>query len=126
MKRPFSFPKSQRLKNPLSISILFQSGDNVFSYPVKMVFSFEADPVCHPSFKAAVSVPKKSFKKAVDRNRLKRHIREAIRLNQSLIPVREGQTLRFIIIYAAREVLPAQQIHKAVRYLFEKLNKDEN
>lgn len=53
-------------------------------------------------------------------------MREAIRLNQSLIPVREGQTLRFIIIYAAREVLPAQQIHKAVRYLFEKLNKDEN
>lgn len=91
-----------------------------------MVFSYISAEHRPSTFQAAVSVPKKIFKRAIDRNRLKRHLREAIRLNQDSIPKRENEILRFILIYSTKEVLSGQQIHKAVRSLFDKLYDNGN
>ena len=60
----------------------------------------------------AVSVPKKSFKRAVKRNLLKRRIREAIRLNRRCLP--EGFCADFLFFYRVGEVLDYADIEKAV------------
>ncbi len=73
------------------------------------------------AFKAGVSVPKKIFKKAVDRNKIKRQLREAIRLNQHLILEKDGHLLQFILIFVGKDILESQQIDRAVRSIFSKL-----
>jgi len=77
-----------------------------------------------PPFRAAVSVPKKLFKKAVDRNHIKRQLREAIRLNQQLIPIKEDRILNFMLIFIGKDLTGSQQIQTAVRFLFNKLVHD--
>lgn len=68
--------------------------------------------VCGDSCRFAVSVPKKSFKRAVKRNLLKRRIREAIRLNRQSLP--EGFCADFLFFYRVGEVLEYADIEKAV------------
>ena len=60
----------------------------------------------------AVSVPKKSFKRAVKRNLLKRRTREAIRLNRAMLPA--GFTADFLFFYRSGEVLDYSEIERAV------------
>ena len=68
--------------------------------------------VCGDGCRFAVSVPKKSFKRAVKRNLLKRRIREAIRLNRQSLP--EGFCADFLFFYRVGEVLEYADIEKAV------------
>lgn len=77
----FSFKKGERLSSKKTISSLFQTGESVVSYPLRIIYNHAETgpyPVC-----VAVSVPKRLFKRAVDRNLLKRRIRESYRLNKS-------------------------------------------
>ena len=79
------------------------------------------------TFKVGVSVPKKLYKKAVDRNSIKRSMREAARLNQHDLYqfcLTEQCSFHFMLIYVGKTILPSQQIDKAVRSLLEKLIKD--
>lgn len=121
MKRPFAFPQSHKLKSRTVISNLFLSGESIFSYPIKCQYIFSPLLDSGVAFKASVSVPKKIFKKAVDRNRIKRQLREAIRLNQHFIPIKEGYVLQFIFIFIGKEIMESQQIDLAVRSIFSKL-----
>jgi len=76
----FSFKKAERLTSTKSISLLFQEGRSLSSYPLRMLYSvrMEGD---FPAM-VAISVPKRMFKRAVDRNLLKRRIREAYRIHK--------------------------------------------
>ena len=80
----FSLPKSEKLKSKLEIDSLFACGKNVRSYPLKFLYHTHNEAKL-PFPKFLVSVPKKKFKLAKDRNLLKRRIREAYRLNKSII-----------------------------------------
>lgn len=63
----------------------------------------------------AVAVPRRKFKRAVDRNRLKRRLREAYRTQQALFPAEPGLDLLFI--YLPRHELPYAPLEKAVAKL---------
>ena len=76
----FSFKKGERLSSKKTFSTLFQSGKIVYSTPLKILFQ-RTDGNPYPAC-VAVSVPKRLYQRAVDRNLLKRRIREAYRLNK--------------------------------------------
>ena len=77
----YSFPKQEKVISLKIIEALYSKGNYsvlVFPFKVSMVFVFEQQTNCQ----ILITVPKRNFKKAVDRNRIKRQIREIYRLNK--------------------------------------------
>jgi ribonuclease P protein component len=79
-----TFSKSEHLCGEKRITRLFTQGDAFIAYPLRVVFMIEPKIDVEPA-SVLVSVPKKRFKRAVKRNRLKRLMREAYRLNKGMI-----------------------------------------
>ena len=80
----FTYPKNERLKSKTTIGLLFSEGKSVSKYPLRLVYRDEKGEV-DEKIKIGVSVSKKYFKKAVDRNYFKRVLRETYRLNKHLL-----------------------------------------
>ena len=76
-----SFSKTEHLCGEKRITRLYTQGDAFIAFPMRVVFLIESKSESEPS-SVLVSVPKKRFKRAVKRNRLKRLMREAYRLNK--------------------------------------------
>ena len=81
MNHPNSFSKSEHLCGEKRINKLFTQGDAFLAYPLRVVYIIESKSDSEAA-SILVSVPKKRFKRAVKRNRLKRLMREAYRLNK--------------------------------------------
>lgn len=79
----FTFGKEEKLKSKKQIEQLFAEGKIVKDFPILMKF-LKTDANDFP-IKVAFSVPKKNFKLAVDRNRIKRLLRETYRLNKHML-----------------------------------------
>ena len=82
-----TFSKEERIVSNLLIETLFEKGNShsLTAYPLRAVFlKTEHHEGCAP-VQLLISVPKKRFKHAVDRNRVKRQVREAYRKNKSLL-----------------------------------------
>ena len=115
----YKFPKSEKLRLKKDLERLFAEGSSKFKYPLAVRFlKFEGKGtnLC------AVSVPKKRFKKAVDRNRIKRQMREAYRLNKQILE-HDNAYFHLMFVYSNDEKLDYQIIEKAVKFLLSKLNK---
>ncbi|MCF8453520.1 MAG: ribonuclease P protein component [Pedobacter sp.] len=78
----YSFKKEERLCNVKLIEKLFTDGSSFLVYPFRIVWLSELSDSVHP-VQVLISVPKKRFKRAVDRNLIKRRIREVYRLHKS-------------------------------------------
>ncbi len=103
VKISYSFPKEERLRSKKLITELFRTGSSFNLYPLRFVLLKHSEPSETPA-QVLISVSKKYFKKAVDRNRLKRQIREAYRLNKHIL-YPEGKTIVAVvgIIYIGKE-----------------------
>jgi len=78
---------------------LFQSGESLFVFPLKLVFLRIENETNEDPIKVAFSVPKRNHKKAVTRNLLKRRIREAYRLNKPHIGLAQNHfALMYILV----------------------------
>lgn len=75
------FPKKEKLCGEIRIGKLFSAGSAFIVYPLRIVYQISED-ISDVPVKILISVPKKKIKKAVNRNRIKRLIREAYRLNK--------------------------------------------
>jgi ribonuclease P protein component len=82
--KQFTFGKEERLSHRNQIDALFTEGRTFNVSPFKVIYKV-VDAVTTPQIKIMVAVPKKKFKRAVDRNRLRRLIRESYRLNKHLL-----------------------------------------
>ena len=78
----YSFKKEERLCNVKLIEKLFTDGSSFLVYPFRIIWLSEVANSVHP-VQVLISVPKKRFKRAVDRNLLKRRIRELYRIHKS-------------------------------------------
>lgn len=104
-----SYPKSVRLHYRKDFQTLLESASTHYNAVFKVFWLVRE---CPEECRFAVSVPKKSFKRAVKRNLLKRRTREAIRLNRQFLP--EGFCADFLFFYRVGEVLDYADIEKAV------------
>ncbi|MCB0461979.1 MAG: ribonuclease P protein component [Flavobacteriaceae bacterium] len=114
-----TYPKTERLKSKILIDKLFDEGKSVVSFPLRLVFiGTEFDkPV---KVKCGVSVSKRNFKKAVDRNRVKKLIREAYRLNKNAYFNNITTQYAFMILYIGNDKPTFEQTNKAMKKLLEK------
>ena len=115
----YSYPKVEKLKSKKIIESLFTEGKSVGKYPLRLVYvqnDFDDDV----PLKMGVSVSKKYFKKAVDRNYFKRVLRECYRLNKHLIIDNLEQKYCFMFFYQTKDRLSYQEINEKTIKLFEK------
>jgi len=118
----YLYKKEERLKGKKRIADLFENGQALLSYPVKVVF-IEINKDDATVVKAGFSVSRKNFRHAVDRNLLKRRMREAYRLNKPAFYIRLNDKLfAMMFIYVAKEILPYAIIEKGIKNLLNKLS----
>lgn len=108
----FELPKEERICSDKTIDSLFTDGDSCFKYPLRVVYKPRVEVAVSTS-RMLISVPKKRFKHAVDRNRIKRQVREAYRLNKSLLST-IGQGTDIAFVYASSTHYPQERIEGAV------------
>lgn len=124
------FRKKERLKSTKKIQSLFLKGHVLFRFPLRLVYGSE--PLSKETVRvieAGFSVPKKRIKKAVHRNRIKRRIREAYRLNKAELwegSAFEGRSLSLMWIYTSEEELEFGIIERSVKELLGRLIKRVN
>jgi ribonuclease P protein component len=115
----FTYPKSERLKSKTTIDLLFSTGKSVSKYPLRLVY-VPVDLPDEEPIKLGVSVSKKYFKKAVDRNYFKRVLRETYRLNKQLLLTTGQQRYAFMFFYQTSDRLPYAEIEEKTKLLFQK------
>ena len=123
----FKYPKNEKLKSKITIGLLFTEGKSVSKYPLRLVY--KAGSFGNPEsrnlgtgekIKMGVSVSKKNFKKAVDRNYFKRVLRETYRLNKHLLLDNLDQPYSFMFFYQTKDRLTYDEINTKTIQLFEK------
>lgn len=110
-----SFPKEAKLCGAQQIAALYKSGKRFTSWPLRVTFQESSDE----QTRVLVWAPKSLFKRAVRRNHLRRLMREAYRLNQSLLG--ENKVL-LAFNYIDKEEQPYPVIEKAVCKALKKIN----
>jgi ribonuclease P protein component len=121
-----TFRKQDKLKSSLAIETLYHANQFLVSYPLKCYFLFSELTETQSSVRVAFSVPKKSFKNAVQRNSLKRRMREAYRLNykkvfETFVNQKDKQ-LQILFIFIGKEIVDYGCIEKNMQTILMKLN----
>jgi len=122
----YFFGKESKLKSRKLIQQVFTEGKAFSVFPLKVVWLPH-----NPSqpLQAGVSVSSRFFKKAVDRNSIKRLIREAYRLNKNHLEaslIQHDKHLSFFIIYNAKEALDFAVINECCKKIINRLIKETN
>jgi len=114
-----TYPKTEKLKSKTTIDLLFSEGKSVSKYPLRLVY-VPIDLENEEQIKMGVSVSKKYFKKAVDRNYFKRVLRETYRLNKHLLLENSEKKFGFMFFYQTKDRLTYQEINEKTIQLFDK------
>lgn len=112
-------PKTERLSGATAVAALLEHGKHFQAGCLRCKYMPRADE--GPS-RIVVSVPKRSFKRAVKRNLLKRRIRESYRRQKSLLT----GTWDLLIVYTSREVLPYETIFADMTEMLCKMESADN
>lgn len=117
----FTFNKKDRLKSTKQIDLLFAEGKSMSTFPLKLFYNETAfkDDVM---IKAAVSVSKRNFKKAVDRNRIKRLLREAYRLRKPHYFNNSTTSYALMFLYLGKEMPSFEVINAKMEQLLTKFS----
>ena len=116
------FPKTQKLKSTKTIENLFLDGKTHSKFPIKVFFLPKENL---ENNLAAFAVPKRNFKSAVERNRVKRQLREVYRLNKHLLDEIHGKKFVMLFLFLGKVKPQYAELDKAMVKLLKKL-RDEN
>lgn len=115
------FRKEERISSRKLIDALFSGGGShsKSAFPLRVVYMLQERLCGQAPAQVLVSVPKRRFRHAVDRNRVKRQIREAYRLNKHPLveAVPAGKAVFMAFIWLSDEHLPSAAIEERVRTL---------
>lgn len=120
-----TYPKQEKLKSHHIINKMFTEGRSVSKYPLRLVYVPLEEPD-EEMIKMGVSVSKKYFKKAVDRNYYKRILREAYRQNKHILINKLDRPYAFMFFYQTKDRLAFDEINTKCIQLFEKFGAQEN
>ena len=119
--------KNERMSGRTLIEKLFNGGDShaMSAFPLRMVYMVterKDDAIA----KILISVPKRHFKRAVKRNRVKRQVREAFRNNKSILANafvgRENESVAIAFIWLADELYNSNEVERKVKNLLQRLS----
>jgi ribonuclease P protein component len=110
-----SYPKNEKLKSRKLIEKLFSEGTSITSFPLKLIFLQTGN-----HNKTGVSVSKKNFRKAVERNKIKRLLREAFRHNKYLLIDNNVEGYAFMILYISKDLPDYKSVNNNMKQLFTK------
>ena len=113
-----SFAKTERICSNKIIKDLIVQNKTLFVYPFKCYYSIEETGIQSNTNQIVISVSKRLFKRAVDRNLLKRRTKEAYRINKYSLICSGDDTkqiqFKILLVYIAKEILTYQQIEKSL------------
>jgi len=115
--------RSERLKSEKAIGELFEKGSSFSLHPIRMIYRFNSSTESIP-VKSGFVVPKKNFKKAIDRNLLKRRMRESYRLNKNIL-TRDNTGkitgVEIMLVYQGQKAEDYELICNCIKELLKKL-----
>jgi ribonuclease P protein component len=123
-----SFGRTEKLKSEKSITELFESGKSLSSPPIRLIYLFKSH-IENNNVKTGFAVSKKNFRKAVDRNLIKRRMREAYRLKRGsfINEINNSSSgLVMIFVYQAKEIADYNVISNCIKELLTKLSAKTN
>ena len=127
MTAPARFRKKERIVSQKLIEELFGGGKShsLAAFPLRAVYMQQERQDRQEPVKVLVSVPKKRLHHAVDRNRAKRQIREAYRLQKQLLTEKmaQGQTVDIAFVWLSDQLLPSAEINGRMKNLLERIAK---
>ncbi|MBI5858974.1 MAG: ribonuclease P protein component [Sphingobacteriales bacterium] len=124
MKKKFTLGKTERLKSRKQIEQLFNEGKKFVQAPFRILYLFSGNEISSLQFAAGVS--NKNFKRAVDRNRIKRLIKEAYRLQKISLQQKlkeQKKSLNLFFIYTGKEMPEYKPVFDIVGKVLDKLIK---
>ena len=125
----YTFSKSERLCSKILIEKLFKSGHTFYLEPFKVFWLETPDLESVSNAQLLTGVSKKNLKKSVDRNKIKRRIKEAYRLNkQILYDTLEINNKKFIIaiLYTSKQINDFDYIQNKIILILQRLQKEIN
>ncbi len=124
----FTFKKEERLYGHAALDNVYSKGRHLHTDSIKIIF-IEVPKSNYPPCRVVFSVPKRGFKKAVDRNLLKRRMREIYRNHKHLLYDHlneKGKNIHIYMIYLSKQIAPFDELKedvlKAIKTLVNKLN----
>ena len=125
----YTYHKNERLKKRTAIDTLFKEGKSFGAYPLRVYYRLlpitaeASDDVLQTS----VSVSKNHFKRAVHRNRIKRLMREAYRLQKGglMLALRNrSPSMHLFIIYTGKELPTFEEVKNKLKTALQRLEKE--
>ncbi len=129
-----TFPKSERLCSKKILGELFKKGSasvqTFYLFPFRVLYLPQTDStatsdrlpnstVTLPAI--VITVPKRTFKRAVDRNFIRRRVREAYRLNKSLFNPEKPLPANIAFLYTAKQIISFEEIEKGMKLALKKM-----
>lgn len=120
----YRFPKNERLSRKKIWEAVFEKGSRLKSFPL-LLFYLNAPLPEDVSVQAGFSVPKRAFRSAVDRNRIRRLMKEAYRLEKPVIFNNMQGTYALVFLYLGKEMPDFRDISRAMETLLQKFKEHE-
>jgi ribonuclease P protein component len=117
------FSKKEKLKSKKAIDHLFSTGKTITAFPIRVIYVGKTTKE-NVLISAGVTVSKKNIKLAVERNLVKRRMKEAYRLNNNDLKKHLKNTeaeINMMFIYTSKQILPYKEIEAKIKVLLTRL-----
>ena len=122
--KQFTLGKNERLKSRKQIELLFKNGRRINDSGIRALYMLQDAEEGQHNLQLGVSVSSRNFKRAVDRNRIKRLLRESWRLQKNDLRSRQEENKKILLvflIYTGKEMPAFHELNEAVHAILNKL-----